>query len=286
MNSRKLFVELLIRVDLPELPSETHEKVLMLMEKVFGLTRTQLLAGHEVQCDKPTRALLNAWTDRLNNHEPVQYITGEAHFYGRTFKVTPDVLIPRPETEELTDELIDICLQRGYSHILDIGTGSGCIAISLKLALPQATVHATDISETALKVAAENALRHGALIYLTRHDILHQDLHHTPLDLIVSNPPYISATEISLLEPHVSRFEPHLALFAPVDDPLVFYRAIASKAITCLKPEGMVAVEINERYGQEVVDIFMLAGFNEVCVIKDMSGKDRIVTATLLLSQL
>jgi release factor glutamine methyltransferase len=281
VNSRKLFVELLLRVDLPGLQSETNEKVLMLLEKLFGLTRSQLLLGREVKLDKSMRELLSGWIDRLNNQEPVQYIVGEAHFYGRTFKVNPDVLIPRPETEELVDYLVQECPLRGYNTLLDIGTGSGCIAVSLKLALPQATVYATDISEAALLVAAENALEHNATIYLKQHDILKEHLLHTNLDLIVSNPPYIGTNEEHLLEPHVLNFEPHTALFAPAGEPLAFYKTIARKGIATLKPGGMVAVEINERYGEETAGVFLNAGYDEVAIHQDLSGKDRFVTAVL-----
>jgi release factor glutamine methyltransferase len=281
VNSRKLFVELLLRVDLPEPQSETNEKVLMLMEKVFGLTRSQFLSGREVKCDKATRELLDAWVDRLNNHEPVQYILGEAHFYGRIFKVNPHVLIPRPETEELVAYLVEQCRQRGYVNLLDIGTGSGCIAVSLKLALPHSTVYATDISEAALFVAAENALQHNAAIYLKQHDLLNEHLLHTNLDLIVSNPPYIEISEQHTLEPQVLNFEPHTALFAPAGDPLAFYKAIAKKGIAALKPGGMAAVEINEQYGDETAAIFINAGYDEVAIHQDLSGKDRFVTAVL-----
>lgn len=280
MNSKKLFVELRIRVDLPELPSETNEKVLMLMENVFGLSKAQLLTGHEVRCDKPTRELLNNWADRLNNHEPVQYILGEAAFYGRIFKVNPSVLIPRPETEELVHYLINFYHRRNCSTILDVGSGSGCIAISLKLALPHANVYATDISEAALTVAAQNAKRHGALIYLKQHDILTEHLLHANADLIVSNPPYITTDEYHLLDSGVTRFEPHTALFVPAADPLLFYKAIAIKGMPVLKAGGMVAVEINERYGAETAGVFSNEGYDNVCIHKDLSGKDRFVTAT------
>lgn len=281
MNSRKLFSELALKINLPATADEINQLVLMLMEHAFSINQNQILIGEEVSWNKPVQKKVLAWIDRLNQHEPIQYILGEADFYGRKFMVNPAVLIPRPETEELADYALSLLNPYRPSTILDIGTGSGCIAITLKLALPQATVYATDISVAALTVAAENALTHGAVIYLKQHDILRQPLANTNLDLIVSNPPYISKEEMPSLAIHVSRYEPHTALFVAGEDPLLFYKAIAIKGKKALKPGGRVLVEINERFGDETAGVFLDHGYKDVCLIEDLSGKDRMVSAQL-----
>jgi release factor glutamine methyltransferase len=280
VNSRKLFVELLLRVDLPEPQSETNEKVLMLMEKTFGLSRSQLLTGREVKCDKSTRELLNAWADRLNNHEPVQYILGEAHFYGRTFKVNPDVLIPRPETEELVHLALGLLIDQRAPAILDIGTGSGCIAVTLKLENPTARVFATDISEQALAVARHNARELSANVSLFKHDILNEDLPVNTFQLILSNPPYIAQTESKTMKANVVDFEPHRALFVADENPLIFYTAIAEKSKRGLQPGGKLLVEIHERMGKAVAKLFSQAGYKQVIIAQDINKKNRMVCAT------
>jgi release factor glutamine methyltransferase len=163
---------------------------------------------------------------------------------------------------------------------VDVGTGSGCIAISLALALPNADIRATDVSEEALKIARQNANALQAQVAFHLHDILSQGgltEHH--LDLLVSNPPYIVHDEAGSLKANVLQYEPHLALFAPAHDPFIFYRRLAAEAITCLKPQGLLAVEINEKFGQPVKEIFQQQGLHHVEVKKDITGKDRYVWA-------
>jgi release factor glutamine methyltransferase len=202
---------------------------------------------------------------------------GKAHFYGQEFLVNPSVLIPRPETELLIDEVLKRA-SNGAGTILDIGTGSGCIAITLAKKLPQKTVTAFDISDAALQTASENAKQLNATVDFQHVDILKDKVPLQELEFIVSNPPYIAVSEKESMNNNVLDHEPHLALFVPDNDPLIFYKAIANKGLPLLKPEGRIVVEINERFGKEVCDIFIHAGFTGAHVIKDLQNKDRIVS--------
>jgi release factor glutamine methyltransferase len=227
----------------------------------------------------PTDPLLEV-IERLNQGEPVQYILEEAHFLGNNFYVNRSVLIPRPETEELVQFVIDE--KKGDKHfkVLDIGTGSGCIPITLSTRFPHTEVFATDVSEEALKVARRNNELHQSKVSFLRHDILNEKLSLRELDVVVSNPPYITEAEKSAMEDHVLNFEPHLALFAG-EDPLIFYKAIANASREALKPSGLLAVEINAQYGNDVAGIFRDSGFTNVVVLHDMHGKHRIVKGVL-----
>jgi release factor glutamine methyltransferase len=189
--------------------------------------------------------------------------------------VNSAVLIPRPETEELISELKSIL--RYSASILDIGTGSGCISITLALELRGSKVFATDVSDQALSLSKENNTRLGATVQFLKHDILHEEIPFSGLDVIVSNPPYIVFSEKEQMQPNVVNFEPHLALFVPENDPLIFYKKIASKAYAALKAGGLLCVEINERFGGEVAKLFLDSGFEEIKIIRDLSGKERIV---------
>lgn len=251
----------------------------MLLEHKLHLPKSKILVGVPVQLTRILQDNLHVCINRLNNDEPIQYILGEAAFYGRTFKVNSSVLIPRPETEELVQYAISTMNQKSNAVILDIGTGSGCIAITLSLELPEAKLYATDVNENAVRTACDNATRLKAEVSFLNHNILAEDIPYPNLNLIISNPPYISADERVTLQPHVVAHEPHHALFAPGDDPLIFYKTIAAKGKKALIPGGNVLVEINERFGQETADIFLSAGYLNVQVINDISGKNRIVAA-------
>ncbi|MCU0399334.1 MAG: peptide chain release factor N(5)-glutamine methyltransferase [Cyclobacteriaceae bacterium] len=282
MNSKKLFTELVLKIHLNESVDEINRMILMLMEHEFGLTTSEILTGREVQWNLQTESNWSEYIDRLNHNEPVQYIIGEADLYGRRFKVNRSVLIPRPETEELVYLVINR-VKKDYPNgakILDVGTGSGCIAITLKLELKQSEVFATDISQGALQVASQNARHHAASVTFLHHDVLHDPIPMKNLDILVSNPPYIARHEQVSLKPNVVEFEPHTALFVEDVDPLLFYRALADQGKTALKHGGLAMVEINERLGHETAEVFLQAGYNPVSVIPDLSGKDRIVIAT------
>lgn len=281
MNSKKLFSELVLQIDLDERADEINQLVLMAMEFVFGLTPTESLMGKEIAISREQQEQLNGIITRINQHEPIQYITGYAYFYNRKFSVNPQVLIPRPETEELVQHVIQSLEgQRHDLKILDIGTGSGCIPVTLKCELPFAQVFATDVSPDALAVANINAVTWNAQVSFLQHNILKEDIPWNNLDSIVSNPPYITQSEIQLMQENVLRYEPHLALFTPDHDPLIFYKAIATQGKRALKPGGKVWVEINAQLGKNTAFVFEAEGYSNVTLVKDLNSKDRFITAT------
>ncbi len=220
---------------------------------------------------------------QLKTSKPIQYVLGETEFYGRTFRVNPAVLIPRSETEELVKWVLD-SVSIVNPSILDIGTGSGCIAISFKIELPEAEVFALDISADALALAQENAALHKAAVTFIEKDVLHMqptDLA-TTFDVVVSNPPYIALAEKDTMKANVLANEPHLALFVPNNDPLIFYERISALAQAKLNPGGFLFFEINERFGIEVIELLVKKGFKQVALHQDLSGKDRMVKAQWL----
>ena len=216
---------------------------------------------------------------RLAQGEPIQYILGSAPFLGHHFLVTPDVLIPRPETEEMVARLCEENNLEGV-RILDIGTGSGCIAIALKKSCQQVSVCALDSSSSALALAKKNSLSLGAAVDWLLLDFLQEELPPRQWDIIVSNPPYIPASHKSALPLQVAAHEPPLALFVPDSDPLLFYERIASKAIHHLSSTGKVYVEIHEDYATPTARCFAEKGFQKVSVCRDLQGKERWVVAT------
>lgn len=217
---------------------------------------------------------------RLLRHEPIQHIVGAAHFHGHRFRVTPHTLIPRPETEQLVDIITD---QNTASdlRVLDVGTGSGCIAISLARALKFADVSAIDVSQAALDVAAENAAALGVKVRFILADILKAAPKPEQYNIIVSNPPYIRVCEKQQMDDNVLLYEPASALFVPDDDPLLFYRAITSYAATALMPKGWLYFEINADFGDETAALLRGAGFDEVTVARDFYGRNRFVYGQL-----
>ncbi|WP_233509374.1 peptide chain release factor N(5)-glutamine methyltransferase [Pedobacter chinensis] len=215
--------------------------------------------------------------------KPIQHILGEAHFYGSVFKVNENVLIPRPETEELVDWIISTCNSKSPSErldILDIGTGSGCIPISLKKYLPSSEVYTLDVSGAAIAVARENAANTGISINFIEADILNFSAKEK-FDIIVSNPPYIRDLEKQQMHDNVLMYEPHLALFVSNENPLIFYKAIADFAKTNLKSDGLLYLEINEYLGYEMVQMLKEKGFLNIELRQDMQGKDRMIKANL-----
>jgi len=223
---------------------------------------------------------------RLKVEEPIQYITGETEFYGLQFKVNPNTLIPRPETEELVDWILSHKPSAFIQEltILDIGTGSGCIAVSLAKSLPEAKIYALDISSVALKIANENARLNKVEVEFIEGDILancHAELALAPnqFDIIVSNPPYVREVEKSTLKNNVLNYEPHLALFVKNDDSLQFYKAICEFAVHNLKPNGMLFFEINQYLGAETEQLLKAFNFKSVELRKDLSGNDRMIKA-------
>ncbi len=219
---------------------------------------------------------------RLLRHEPIQHIVGVAHFHGHRFAVSKHTLIPRPETEQLVDMIVDRNQDVPDLCVLDIGTGSGCIACSLARALRFAEVHAFDISQPALDLAAENARNLGVKVAFHHVDILNAVPQPQQFHIIVSNPPYICMHEQQLMEDNVLRYEPHSALFVPDNDPLLFYRAIARYASVALKPGGKLYFEINAAYGNDTANLLSEFHFADIEVVRDFYGRDRFVSALWL----
>lgn len=250
--------------------------------EMLGQTATDFFLGKDIELSANQKTFLQAILERLQVFEPIQYIQQEAPFMGRRFFVAPGVLIPRPETEELVEHLTK--LLPSDAHVLDIGTGSGCIAISLALALPEAQVSACDISEEALKIARINNERLQAQVSFFQMDILSYEPSSSETgtyDALASNPPYITRSEESTMEPNVLQYEPHVALFVPGDDALLFYRRIAALGKTLLKPHGLLAFEINRAYGEEVKQLLEEQGYQDVRIEQDLFGNNRFAFGTM-----
>jgi len=275
--------------------SEAAAVVRYLLEMKYGLSLADVACGKTEALDE---SLLRADLQRLVNGDPVQYVVGEAVFCGRRFRVTPAVLIPRPETEELVRwslELRNVPDHPQCPSILDVGTGSGCIACTLAAEWPGAEVTAWDVSEEALGVARENATRLGVQVHFEHRDALAEGQEggltafssprtlrsaiDSQWDIILSNPPYICQCEADEMEQHVLEHEPHLALFVPNDDPLRFYRAIGAYATEALKPGGWLYFEINPLYAAELQTLLGQMGFERVETKNDQFGKTRFIRA-------
>jgi len=252
----------------------------LILEKILGLSRLQIHLNQHETISGAKLAQIREIINRLSRFEPLQYILGETEFYGLTIKVTPAVLIPRPETEELVDWIIRDCTLSNPA-ILDIGTGSGCIPISLVKNIHGASAAGWDISEEALIIAKENAHINLVKVDFVQNDILHPNLpyNNEKFDLIVSNPPYVTHSEQSLMLKNVTEYEPHIALFVPDADPLIFYEAIAGFAVSYLKPGGNLYFEINEQYGGQICDLLASKGFLNIILKKDINGKNRMIKA-------
>ena len=251
-----------------------------LLEVGYGLSMSEILCGAVEQLPQEE---LKKNVQRLADGEPVQYIVGTAEFCGRRFHVAPGVLIPRPETAELCQWIIEET--RGGLPILDIGTGSGCIAITLALDIPNAEVEAWDISLEALTIAHKNANTLNANVTFKEKDIIKCSiapvLAEQKVSVIVSNPPYIVPSESSAMSDSVLNHEPNIALFTPEDDPLKFYRAISDYAKTALLPQGKLYFEINPLFAQQLEALLKEQGFGNITFKNDQYGKQRFVRATL-----
>ena len=264
--------------------SEIHVLGMLILEKLTGFSRIWLLIHKELKLNDEQNIIASQYLERLKNHEPIQYILGETEFYGLKFKVNPSVLIPRPETEELVEWVKPPHPPKGgflsgTPTLLDVGTGSGCIAVALKKKFPSANVSAMDISPEALALAKENAALNEVNIEFIQDDILHPAATDRKWDVIVSNPPYIPASEQRYLHKNVTDFEPHLALFVQDNDPLIFYRKIAEFALSHLTAGGRLYVEIHQSLGQQCCQLLESMGFQSVELRKDLSGNDRMISS-------
>ena len=259
---------------------EAEQLMRILLEDLFDIDLKRQAMEPGLRIDGQQHALLDASVKRLLAGEPVQYVTGKAWFDGLCFRVDPSVLIPRPETEELVWSIAANQPADSPLRIWDVGTGSGCIAIALAKRLPQAEVVAFDVSANALATARSNAERHGVKVDFVCDDLLHpqSDRWHHPVDLVVSNPPYVRESEKTAMECNVLDFEPDTALFVPDEDPLRFYRQILSLATPQLTPQGTVWFEINEAMGEEMLALAQEKGF-QADLMEDFAGKPRFLKA-------
>lgn len=259
-------------------PNEIRILTLMILEHVLNLTAADLLNYKFSQLSEDEVMKIEEFTQRLKKQEPIQYVLGETEFSGMKFKVNPDVLIPRPETEELIEWVLKYAHNKSLD-ILDIGTGSGCIAVAVAKKAVQSKVYAWDISEKALHVAAKNAEINGTEIHFSKKDILKIQSHPTFYDLIVSNPPYITPSEKITMDAQVLDHEPQLALFVADNNPLIFYDSISAFAQTNLVCGGLLFFEINRNYGLEIVEMLEKKSFRNIELRKDISGNDRMIRA-------
>jgi release factor glutamine methyltransferase len=283
-----IFVQILIMKEtihnIKEILSEFYESseiesfISLIFKQVFGYSKKDLILNADQILPESGVKQIAEIISRLKNQEPIQYILGETEFYGLTFIIRTGVLIPRFETEEL----VDLIIKRKQNYpvkILDIGTGSGCIAISLKKLLPKSDVWCCDISDRALKITHENAALNKVAISIEKYDILGRNLFpESGFDLIVSNPPYVTFKEKSAMQDNVLNYEPTLALFVPDDNPLLFYKAIVLQAKQLLNSGGELYFEINEAFGNKVSELLDKNGF-AVEILKDINGKDRFAFA-------
>lgn len=299
-------MDLILRMDLQQAQQEMLSRLRPLyedreaaaitdwvMEKITGWKKIDRIIHKNMSLSQEGLELFQLYTGELEDHRPVQYVLQEAWFAGLKFYVDEQVLIPRPETEELVEWVTEEIRQHEPAYlpgltgtpapvVLDVGTGSGCIAVTLKKQLPQAQVYACDLSREALAIAERNAIANQAVIYFHQLDFLDSSQWETlpQVQILVSNPPYIPLREKETMAPHVVGFEPHLALFVEDGDPLIFYKALAQFALKKLQPGGQLFAEIHEGLGEEVKAHFQESGFHSVIIKKDMQGKDRMVKAT------
>lgn len=259
---------------------EANSLILILLEHYFKIDRVKMALEPDLRLSESEMLTFHFAVKDLIKNKPIQYVIGKTEFCGLKFKVNENVLIPRPETAEMVYKIVNSQQSTVNRHcsIIDIGTGSGCIAISLAKAFPESQVYALDISEEALKVARENAVNNDVNVSFIHNDILSlNNKIETKFDIIVSNPPYVRELEKAEMHNNVLEWEPHKALFVSDNDPLIFYRSILEFAKTHLKEDGEIWFEINEFLGKEMSDLCHELGFSDVNIYKDFRGKERIL---------
>ncbi|NUY82082.1 peptide chain release factor N(5)-glutamine methyltransferase [Flavobacterium sp. MAH-1] len=259
--------------------TEAENFFYMLLEEYQNMKRVDLAMFPDKSFSASELAVFEKALEKLKSQIPIQYIIGKAHFFGLEFEVNPNVLIPRPETEELVDWIIKDFEFKGSPKILDIGTGSGCIPISVAKNLHDSEVFAIDVSPGAIETARRNANKNQVRIHFIEADILTTEDLDELFDVIVSNPPYVRHTEKEEMRKNVLDHEPHLALFVEDDDALLFYRKIADLALKNLKPDGKLYFEINQYLGKETVELLKNKGFSDVELRNDLFGNGRMVKA-------
>ena len=260
-------------------PEEIRQFVRIILSHLLGFSTTDILTKGDTELSERQVSFLDDCVQRLKKQEPVQYILGETEFLGLKLKVNEHTLIPRPETEELVMWVTEH-INSKTKEVLDIGTGSGCIALGIKSLNTNATVKGWDVSGNALTIAKENSVLNDLAIGYSKVDILLDEPEKSyteNFDIIVSNPPYVRESEKKLMEPNVLDHEPHLALFVDDNDPLIFYRVIAGKAKKMLKPGGLLFFEINEAFGVQMHNLMEKEGFKDIEIKQDINGKDRMI---------
>lgn len=248
----------------------------LVLQQVLGLQPHKQVMERYMVLTTHQRDVLQAMLQRLQQSEPVQYILGTTEFYGLRFNVNPHVLIPRPETEELVEWVMST-MNSSALHVLDIGTGSGCIPVTIAHRFPNAIVQGVDVSHEALQVATENNRLNNTNVTFSYLNILTDSLSDTTYHIIISNPPYIAESDKQQMVANVLQYEPHLALFATGTDDLIFYRTIAAKALPALLPGGKLFFEIHAERGPQVVELMQQHGYTNVQLRTDLSGKHRMV---------
>ncbi|MBE0663809.1 MAG: peptide chain release factor N(5)-glutamine methyltransferase [Bacteroidales bacterium] len=280
ISATLLFRQMRSQLESEYSPNESRQFAMILLDHFAGIDIREMIINPGRIVERSTQEKINQSVLRLLKHEPIQYITGIAHFCGYEFRVNPDVLIPRPETEELVRLVLEDYADQHNLKIADLGTGSGCIAISLWLRFQDASVDAFDISAEALTIARKNNIEFGARVSFFQTDLCDPNLWpNENYDVIVSNPPYIPIKNKELLPINVAWFEPATALFVPDNDPLLFYRIIADFANSRLKKNGQVYMEVHEDFADKVVELFVKSSFDPVVLRKDINGKNRMVKA-------
>ena len=260
---------------------EAEQLMRILLEDLFGIDLKRQLMNPELRIDEFQHFQLEQAVKRLLAGEPVQYVTGMARFGDLLIKVSPKVLIPRPETEEMVQKICASMPKEKPMRIWDIGTGSGCIAIALAKYFENAEVIAFDVSEEALQIAKGNSESNGAKVVFVQDDIMNPTsvFFAQPMDLVVSNPPYVCESERAAMEANVLDWEPETALFVPDDDPLRFYRQILALSKNQLNPQGQIWFEINERMGEEMLSLCREMDFAKADILEDFAGKPRVCRA-------
>ncbi len=257
-------------------PEEIQAMIYLIFEYVLGFSKTDLIIKANTKLNEKAKNQIENIINRLKISEPLQYIIGKTEFYGLKFKVNKEVLIPRPETEELVDLICKSYSQKEKFKIIDIGTGSGCIALSMANYFTEAEIWASDIANKSLLIAKENAQLNNLKIKFILDDILDSQIE-DKFDIIISNPPYVKHSEAKQMNKNVLSFEPHRALFVDNNKPLLFYQAIAQFGLNHLTNKGKLFVEINENLGKETANLFTQTGYKNIKIIKDINGKDRII---------
>jgi len=262
---------------------DTHEAfqfVWLIFDHLYGWSKTDMMLRDDTKLTVSDHLFVQKALERLKNHEPIQYILGETEFFGLSFNVNSSVLVPRPETEELVEWVINSTHADKPCRILDIGTGSGCIAIALAKHLPGGTVTAWDVSPEAIKTAESNARKNDVSVFFELKDVLQIAAEEMEqFDIIISNPPYVRNLEKELMKQNVLNHEPHLALFVTNDDPLLFYRQISRLAAERLSAGGLLFFEINREMGKETMHLLSENRFREIELRKDLSGNCRMLKA-------